>query len=64
MTGPGFQDVIPETNWMFPAGKTSKPLPAAFDALPKPEKTLLIPPYEVAKNRRLWVNEWLAATSR
>ncbi|CAB4325084.1 MULTISPECIES: thiamine ABC transporter substrate binding subunit [unclassified Brucella] len=64
MTGPGFQDVIPETNWMFPAGKTSKPLPAAFDALPKPEKTLLIPADEVAKNRRAWVNEWLAATSR
>ncbi|TKB62726.1 MAG: thiamine ABC transporter substrate binding subunit, partial [Mesorhizobium sp.] len=26
MTGPKFQDVIPETNWMFPAGKTDKPL--------------------------------------
>jgi thiamine transport system substrate-binding protein len=64
MTGPGFQDVIPETNWMFPAGKTSTPLPAAFDALPKPEKTLLIPSDEVAKNRKAWVDEWLAATSK
>jgi len=26
MTGPKFQNVIPETNWMFPAGKTDKPL--------------------------------------
>src|SRR5690606_9746705 len=26
MTGPGFQDAIPETNWMFPAGATSAPL--------------------------------------
>src|SRR5262249_3785352 len=40
MTGPKFQDVIPETNWMFPAGKTDKPLNAAFDTLVKPEKTL------------------------
>lgn len=64
MTGPGFQDVVPETNWMYPAGKTSKPLDPAFDALPKPEKTLLIPADEVAKNRKAWVDEWLAASSR
>jgi len=64
MTGPGFQDVIPETNWMYPAGKTSAPVPAAFDALPKPEKTLLLPSDEVAKNRKSWVDEWLAATSK
>ncbi|MBV2144767.1 thiamine ABC transporter substrate binding subunit [Falsochrobactrum sp. TDYN1] len=64
MTGPGFQDVIPETNWMFPAGQTSTPLPAAFDQLPKPEKALLLPPDEVAKNRKAWVDEWLAATSK
>ncbi|WP_176038007.1 thiamine ABC transporter substrate binding subunit [Brucella tritici] len=64
MTGPGFQNVIPETNWMYPAGKTSAPLPAAFDALPKPEKMLLLPSDEVAKNRKSWVDEWLAATSK
>ena len=64
MTSPGFQDVIPETNWMYPAGKTSTPLPAAFYAMPKPEKTLLLPSDEVAKNRKSWVDEWLAATSK
>lgn len=64
MTGPGFQDAIPETNWMYPAGKTSAPLPAAFDAMPKPEKTLLFPSDEVARNRKSWVDEWLAATSK
>jgi len=64
MTSPGFQDVIPETNWMYPASKTSIPLPAAFDAMPKPEKTLLLPSDEVAKNRKSWVDEWLAATSK
>ncbi len=40
MTGPKFQDVIPETNWMFPAGKTDKPLNPAFGKLVKPAKTL------------------------
>ncbi|MFC4623713.1 thiamine ABC transporter substrate binding subunit [Daeguia caeni] len=64
MTSPGFQDVIPETNWMYPAGKTSTPLNPAFDKLPKPEKTLLIPAEEVAQNRKAWTDEWLAATSK
>ena len=63
MTGPKFQDVIPETNWMFPAAKTDKPLNAAFDTLVKPEKTLIYSPEEVEKNRKAWVDEWLAAMS-
>ncbi|WP_442581215.1 thiamine ABC transporter substrate binding subunit [Mesorhizobium sp. ASY16-5R] len=63
MTGPKFQDVIPETNWMFPAGKTDKPLNAAFDALVKPEKTLIYSSEEVEKNRKAWVDEWLSAMS-
>ncbi|WP_173933695.1 thiamine ABC transporter substrate binding subunit [Chelativorans sp. Marseille-P2723] len=64
MTGPGFQDEIPETNWMFPAGRTSGPLHSAFDELIKPEKTLLLPAEEVAENRRAWVDEWLSVMSR
>jgi len=64
MTGPGFQDVIPETNWMFPAAATSKPLNPAFDRLVKPAKTLLFGPEEVAANRKAWVDEWLEAMSK
>lgn len=64
MTGPGFQDVIPETNWMFPAGATDKPLNAAFGKLPEVRKTLLFSPNEVAANRKAWVDEWLGAMSR
>lgn len=64
MTGPAFQDAIPETNWMFPAAKTSKPLNPAFEALVKPEKSLLFAPEEVAANRKAWVDEWTAAMSR
>ncbi len=64
MTGPGFQDIIPETNWMLPAGRTEKPLAPAFDTLVQPAKTLLFSSDEVAENREAWVDEWLAAMSR
>jgi len=64
MTSPAFQDVIPETNWMFPAAPTGGELNPAFGKLVKPAKTLLIEPAEVARNRKAWVDEWLAAMSR
>ena len=60
----GFQDQIPTNNWMFPAGATSAPLPAAFDQLVKPAKTLLYSPDEVDQNRRAWIDEWLNATAK
>ena len=63
MTGPAFQDVIPETNWMLPAGETGKPLNPVFGKLVQPAKTLLFSPEEVAENRKAWVDEWLAAMS-
>ena len=61
MTGPDFQSIIPETNWMMPAGATRDPLPEAFDRLVKPEKTFLMSPEEVEANRKAWIDEWLAA---
>ncbi len=64
MTGPGFQDIIPETNWMLPAGATDKPLNPAFGKLPEPTKTLLFSADEVAANRKAWIDEWLAVMSR
>jgi thiamine transport system substrate-binding protein len=63
MTGPGFQDVIPETNWMFPAGRTEKPLNPAFADLVQPTNTLAFSPEEIAENRKAWVDEWLAVMS-
>ncbi len=64
ITTADFQDVIPETNWMYPAYNTSAPLNAAFDTLPKPDKSLLIDAETVAQNRKAWVDEWLKALSR
>jgi thiamine transport system substrate-binding protein len=61
MMTPAFQDQIPTTNWMLPAGTTSEALPAAFDALVKPAKTFLYSPEQVESNRRNWIDEWLNA---
>ena len=59
----GFQDVIPENNWMMPVAATSTPLPDAFSKLVQPTKTFLMDPAEVAKNRKAWIDEWLTAMS-
>ena len=64
MMSPGFQDQIPTSNWMLPAAPTSAPLPAAFDTLVKPEKTLLFTPDEVSAKRRAWIDEWLNALAK
>jgi thiamine transport system substrate-binding protein len=64
MTGPGFQDAVPETNWMYPAGRTEQPLNAAFERLVQPAQALELPAGEVAANRSAWIDEWLSAMSR
>lgn len=61
MVSPAFQDIIPETNWMFPAAKTSAPLNPVFDELVKPAKTLIYSSEDVAANRAAWIAEWQAA---
>lgn len=63
MLSPGFQDAIPENNWMMPVSATSKPLPDAFNRLVQPTKTFLMSPQEVADHRKAWIDEWLAAMS-
>ena len=64
MTGPSFQNAIPETNWMFPAGEMSEPLNPAFDQLVTPAKTLTLESEVIAQNRKAWVDEWLVVMSR
>jgi thiamine transport system substrate-binding protein len=59
-----FQSAIPEGNWMYPAKTPAAGLPASFQALATPEKSLFTPPEDVAANRRAWVDEWLSAMSR
>lgn len=64
MTSPAFQDIIPQTNWMYPAAKTDKPLDPAFAKLVDPAKSLLFSPEEVAANRKAWTDEWLSVMSK
>lgn len=61
MVTPAFQDIIPENNWMMPAGKTTAALNPVFDTLVKPAKTLLYPAKDVADNRKVWIEEWQQA---
>ena len=63
MLTPGFQDAVPTGNWMMPVAEGSEPLPEAFGKLIAPE-TIAIDPAEIAKNRRAWTDEWLAAIGR
>ena len=61
MISPVFQDIIPETNWMLPAARTSAPYNPVFDLLVTPAKTFLYSPEEVAQNRKAWIDEWQKA---
>ncbi len=64
MLTPDFQDHIATKNWMFPVGKTSKPLPREFDRLISPDKLLWLDPKTIAENRKIWIAEWLKAMSK
>ena len=64
MVSPAFQDIIPENNWMFPAGKTSAPLNPVFNKMVKPAKTFLYGAAEVSANRKAWIDEWQKALGK
>ncbi|OED36365.1 thiamine ABC transporter substrate binding subunit [Chromatiales bacterium (ex Bugula neritina AB1)] len=52
------QDIIPTTNWVYPATKTAKGLPTGFESLHLPEKSLLIDGVTVEENRSNWIEQW------
>ncbi|MDB6452814.1 thiamine ABC transporter substrate binding subunit [Falsirhodobacter sp. 20TX0035] len=56
------QRTIATTNWMYPARDV--PLPEAFAGLPRPDKTLFLPPADAAAARDAAIAEWQAALSR
>ena len=59
----GFQDVIPTTNWMYPAVTPAAGLPEGFESL-RPGTTLYLPPEEAAARREPAVEAWRTALSR
>jgi thiamine transport system substrate-binding protein len=64
MLGEGFQSVIPETNWMYPAVTPAAGLPAAFADLVQPARSLIVPPAEAEALRAKALAEWLDVMSR
>jgi len=59
LLSPAAQEVLPLTNWMFPA-VTGTPLPASFSAAPVPDTQLLIDPAEAAGRLDSWLDAWVA----
>ncbi len=64
MLSDAFQEIIPTTNWMYPAVLPEGGLPEGFDTLMVPERALLFSADEAAAQRDAALAEWLAALSR
>ena len=62
MASPEFQNIIPTTNWMYPAYDAE--IPEGFEALAKPSKSLLFDSENVATNQKNWIDEWLTASTK
>jgi len=59
-----FQGALPTTNWMYPAVALKDGLPAGFETLIRPEKSLLMTAEQAQAARGPALAEWLTALSR
>ena len=64
MLSNAFQEIIPTTNWMYPARTPENGLPEGFDQLAMPERALIIASGEVGALRDAALEEWLNALSQ
>jgi thiamine transport system substrate-binding protein len=64
MLSDGFQEIIPTTNWMYPAIAGKSVLPEEFGELIDPSPALLLDETRVAAERKTWVEEWLEVMSQ
>ena len=64
MTSAAFQEVIPQTNWMYPAYAIPTGLPSGFEQMITPEVSLMFDPKEASALRDATLSEWRAALSR
>ncbi|MCR8724755.1 thiamine ABC transporter substrate binding subunit [Frigidibacter sp. ROC022] len=64
MSSDAFQEVIPTTNWMYPAVTPEAGLPDGFETLTVPSKALLLDPEEAAAKRDAALDEWRNALSQ
>ncbi len=58
------QTLIPTTNWMYPAKTPASGLPAGYETLIKPLKSLLYSPAEAEAARQAAVEEWQTVLSK
>ena len=58
------QATLPETNWMYPAKTPAAGLPAGFETLIKPSKSLLFSSVEAEAQRQAAVDEWQTILAR
>lgn len=58
------QEVLPVTNWMYPAHVPAAGLPAGFETLVQPQKSLLFSADEAEALRGPALDEWRAALAR
>ena len=63
LIGKNVQSLLPTTNWMYPASKSGT-IPDGFDGLIKPSKSYLFDPELIAKNRDVWVKDWVQGLSQ
>ena len=59
-----FQNLIPTTNWMYPAALPAEKLPSGFETLIQPDKALILSAGDAAALRDEALDEWLDALSR
>ena len=64
MMSEDFQNIIPTTNWMYPAALDASKLPEGFNGLIKPSPALIFADEDIAKNRKQWLDEWLEAMAQ
>ena len=64
MLTPAFQEVIPTTNWMYPAAIDPAALPEGFEQMISPQISRLIPADTVGALRDEALAEWLGALSQ
>lgn len=64
MLSPAFQEVIPTTNWMYPAALSADALPDGFETLVQPSQALLLSPEAAAAARNPALETWQRALSR
>ncbi|WP_135502343.1 thiamine ABC transporter substrate binding subunit [Roseovarius aestuariivivens] len=64
MLSEAFQEIIPTTNWMYPAKIPEAGLPDGFDTLITPQNPLLFSAEEADALRDEALSEWLTALSR